>query len=153
MCGIEELGQVSFYPTHPGGRICPSFSLQSLGKWNSIPQFSHLLIVINSSYNTALLWGFHEYVVDQSLNCVQLFATPWTAAGQASLSFTISQFAKLTLIMYNIYIQYVWHWVSTSWVVAITTFMTATVSLGLLNGEPSFSAAHKIWMNHSFFNW
>ena len=27
----------------------------------------------------------------QSLNCVRLFATPWTAARQASLSFTISQ--------------------------------------------------------------
>ena len=29
-------------------------------------------------------------VVVQSLNCVQLFATPWTVACQASLSFTIS---------------------------------------------------------------
>ena len=29
--------------------------------------------------------------VVQSLSCVQLFATPWTAACQASLSFTISQ--------------------------------------------------------------
>ena len=30
-------------------------------------------------------------VVVQSLNCVQLFVTPWTAAHQASLSFTTSQ--------------------------------------------------------------
>ena len=30
-------------------------------------------------------------VVVQSLSCVQLFVTPWTAAHQASLSFTISQ--------------------------------------------------------------
>ena len=29
-------------------------------------------------------------VVVQSLSCVQLFVTPWTAACQASLSFTIS---------------------------------------------------------------
>ena len=29
-------------------------------------------------------------VVVQSLSCVRLFATPWTAARQASLSFTIS---------------------------------------------------------------
>ena len=29
------------------------------------------------------------FVVVQSLSCVQLFATPWTAACQASLSFTI----------------------------------------------------------------
>ena len=30
-------------------------------------------------------------VVIQSLSCVRLFATPWTAAHQASMSFTISQ--------------------------------------------------------------
>ena len=30
-------------------------------------------------------------VVVQSLNCVQLFATPWTPACQASQAFTISQ--------------------------------------------------------------
>ena len=30
-------------------------------------------------------------IVVQSLGCVQLFVTPWTAASQASLSFTISQ--------------------------------------------------------------
>ena len=30
-------------------------------------------------------------VVVQSLSCIRLFATPWTAACQASLSFTISQ--------------------------------------------------------------
>ena len=32
-----------------------------------------------------------KYNVLQLLSCVQLFATPWTAAPQASLSFTISQ--------------------------------------------------------------
>ena len=38
-------------------------------------------------------------VVVQSLSCVQLFATQWTAACQASLSFTISQsLLKLTSI-------------------------------------------------------
>ena len=31
------------------------------------------------------------FVVVQSLSCVQLFATPWTAARQAFLSFAISQ--------------------------------------------------------------
>ena len=31
-----------------------------------------------------------HFVVVQLLSCVQLFATPWTAACQASLSFTIS---------------------------------------------------------------
>ena len=33
---------------------------------------------------------FFAYLVSQSLSCVWLFATPWTAAHQASLSFTIS---------------------------------------------------------------
>ena len=31
------------------------------------------------------------FVVAQLLSCVQLFATPWTARHQASLSFTVSQ--------------------------------------------------------------
>ena len=31
-----------------------------------------------------------KFVVVQSLSCVRLFANPWTAAYQASLSFTIS---------------------------------------------------------------
>ena len=35
--------------------------------------------------------GVKDVVVVQSLNCVELFATPWTAARQASLSFAISQ--------------------------------------------------------------
>ena len=30
------------------------------------------------------------FAVVQSLSCVRFFATPWTAAQQASLSFTIS---------------------------------------------------------------
>ena len=38
-------------------------------------------------------------LVVQSLTCVQLFVTPWTAASQASLSFTISlSLLKLMLI-------------------------------------------------------
>ena len=37
-------------------------------------------------------WGlFWEEIVVQLLSCVWLFATPWTAARQASLSFTISR--------------------------------------------------------------
>ena len=39
----------------------------------------------------------NRFAVVQSLSCVQLFATPWTAACQASLSFTISQ-TLLTLM-------------------------------------------------------
>ena len=40
--------------------------------------------------------------VVQSLSCVQLSTTPWTAARQASLSFTISQsLLKLMSIEYD----------------------------------------------------
>ena len=40
----------------------------------------------------ALWWRMELFVVVvHSLNCVWLFATPWTAAHQAPLSFTISQ--------------------------------------------------------------
>ena len=35
--------------------------------------------------------AWHVVAAVQSLSCVQLFVTPWTAARQASLSFTISQ--------------------------------------------------------------
>ena len=34
--------------------------------------------------------GFNQQII-QSLSHVQLFATPWTAACQASLSFTVSR--------------------------------------------------------------
>ena len=38
-----------------------------------------------------LQYHFSAAVVVRSLSCVQLFATPWTAAHQSSLSFTISR--------------------------------------------------------------
>ena len=48
----------------------------------------------------------HHFVVVQSLSCVQLFATPWTAAFQASWYFTISwnllRFTSIELIMLTI---------------------------------------------------
>ena len=59
---------------------------------------NHLLFIIES----LVLQKF--FVVGfQSLSCVQLFATPWTAAHQASLSSTISQsllkFTSIKLVM------------------------------------------------------
>ena len=52
------------------------------------------------SFWLSLFPGMHGYntaVVVQLLSCVQLFVTPWTAAHQASLSFTISHsLLKLT---------------------------------------------------------
>ena len=51
----------------------------------------------SESYNAGPLKTTTPWiVVVQSLSCVWLFVTPWTAAGQASLSFTISRsFLKL----------------------------------------------------------
>ena len=43
------------------------------------------------------MWKLHEFVVVHSLCCVQLFAAPWTAAHQASLSSTVS-WSLLTLM-------------------------------------------------------
>ena len=55
------------------------------------PSYPFLLLII-----TCLIHGSRLAVVIQSLSRIQLFATPWTAAHQASLSSTISQsFLKL----------------------------------------------------------
>ena len=40
-----------------------------------------------------------KFVVVQSLSCLRLFVTPWTAAHQASLSFTISQSLLRLMVM------------------------------------------------------
>ena len=46
--------------------------------------------------NSGQKLGNYPFFVVQSLSCVQLFATPWSAACQTSLSFTISwSFLKL----------------------------------------------------------
>ena len=55
---------------------------------------NHLFLILKpvSHFMVDWNWIFDLYVVVvQSLSHVQLFATPWTAAYQASLSFTISQ--------------------------------------------------------------
>ena len=51
-------------------------------------------------------WGsLTDFVVVQSISCVRLFATPWTVAPQASLSFTITwnliKFMSIELIPSN----------------------------------------------------
>ena len=46
----------------------------------------------NTQFSQVYIFLFHfVIVVIQSLSCVQLFGTPWTAARQSSLSLTISQ--------------------------------------------------------------
>ena len=62
---------------------------------------NHLFLILKpvSHFVVDWNWIFDLFVVVvQSLSHVQLFATPWTAAFQASLSFTISQ--NLLKLMY-----------------------------------------------------
>ena len=67
--------------------------------WYSSFFFFNFYFVLGCS-QLAMLWSFqvnsegtqsYRFVVVQSLSRVQLFGTPWTAALQASLSFTNSQ--------------------------------------------------------------
>ena len=52
----------------------------------------HLVeIFCNDNRTTCAYWHFFQMSLVQSLGPVRLFATPWTAARQASLSFTISR--------------------------------------------------------------
>ena len=54
---------------------------------------------LNPYFAADLLCDLEQFVVFHLLICVQLFATPWTAAHQSTLSFTISQsFLKLMSI-------------------------------------------------------
>ena len=58
--------------------------------WSKIPSWSHIAFNRCLSFVSSYLGCFLLHVVVQSLSCVWLFATPWTVAGQASLSFTIT---------------------------------------------------------------
>ena len=62
-------------------------------------ELSNFYIPISSTGNAGISFNTYQlgvFVVVQSLSHVQLYMTPWTAAHQASLSFTISQsFLKL----------------------------------------------------------
>ena len=61
--------------------------------WNPAPPSPSLCITLQEKIKASCLQGFcssHPVVlIVQSLSPIRLFATPWTAARQASLSFTI----------------------------------------------------------------
>jgi len=82
------------------GKLFMGFSLASccklidLGVWVYFWAFCPVQLIYNS-----LLVPFIVVVTVQSLSHVQLYALPWTAARQVSLSFTVSQsLLKLTSI-------------------------------------------------------
>ena len=58
----------------------------------------HILKVFTAVRTGLVSSSSAVYVVVQSLSCVQLFATPWTAANQASLSFISWSLLKLMSI-------------------------------------------------------
>ena len=62
---------------------------QNIESINSSAQLKALSILHGSTLtSTHNYWKNHQFSSVQSLCCVQLFATPWTAAHQASLSLT-----------------------------------------------------------------
>ena len=72
-----------------------TFFPSSISRFNVFSHTRRISVnnIINTSQKTASYSCLHEHVINivvQPLSCVQLFATPWTAAHQASLSFTIS---------------------------------------------------------------
>ena len=64
---------------------------------------SHFANAVNKIKLRFMVPGLQSIVVEQSLSCVWLFLTPWTATHQASLFFTISQsllkFMSTVLVM------------------------------------------------------
>ena len=62
----------------------------SLGRFFISPPEPWFLHLWNGSRNRTSYKSLRGSVVVQLLTCVRLFVTPWTAARQASLSFTIS---------------------------------------------------------------
>ena len=57
----------------------------------SLHNYGETFLIQLDWINLRMRWPFIFFVVVQSLNFVQLFATPWTAAFQTPLSFTVSK--------------------------------------------------------------
>ena len=61
------------------------------GKWLSLGQkIIDLQSILSIHIFVLIIFVLSKFIVVQLLSCVQLFATPWTAACQPSLSFIIS---------------------------------------------------------------
>ena len=65
----------------------------SRNQGDSVAKLKETDMSLNPYFAADLLCDLEQFVVFHLLICVQLFATPWTAAWQASLSFAISKFA------------------------------------------------------------
>ena len=85
---MREIRLTIFLPQNYSAPAIFSASLFFCGNWyleTTIWMFGAFVITA---------FGLPRSVVVQSLSCACLFVTPWTAAHQASLSFTISEFAQ-----------------------------------------------------------
>ena len=60
------------------------------GTWDSQPRRDKETKSMSSHFNNTYFWTFIIAIIVHSPSHLWLFATPWTAARQASLSFTIS---------------------------------------------------------------
>ena len=70
------------------GTLCTSWTWLTIS-FSMVGKF--LTIIASKIFSNPLFFSSSSVVVVQSLSLLQLFATLWTAAHQASLSFTISQ--------------------------------------------------------------
>ena len=84
---------------------CPSILLLLLGYlW--VFKSKVIYVIYSTCTKKYMIWSLNMFVTVQLLSRVWLFATPWTAAQQAPLSFTICQsllkFMSIELVMvYN----------------------------------------------------
>ena len=79
-------------PLRQGDRVYQKESRRSFlsGQWCPVPCISGLVSLPGQQRIASWDVKTAEALVVESLSCVRLFSTPWTAARQASLSFTIS---------------------------------------------------------------
>ena len=87
-------GENSFLPLAPSHCIAPGFSASHQWIWRREGKAQLHFKLLNleiTLFTSAHICLQSMQVAVQLLSCFWLFATPWTAAHQASLSFTVSQ--------------------------------------------------------------
>ena len=86
-----------------------------------------------------IVFLFDIFVVVQLLSCVRLYATPWTAARQASLSSTISQSLFKFTSIESVILSNQWQ--------PLLLLPSIFPSIGVFSNEP---ALHIKWQSFSF---
>ena len=98
-----------------------------------------------------MAFGLHQFSSVQSLSCVWLFATPWTAARQASLSFTISQTCSNSCPLSQ------WcHPTISSSVVPFSSRLQSFPASGFFPVSQFFTSGglqHQLQLQHQSFHW